>query len=90
MTAANGLPLGAEINSKFTQQILTGTASELVNKGAIAEMFAGWELVKSANPKMQPEQRDQHRNPFLLGEFWRNHSTREKNCESTTLCHSRL
>lgn len=29
------------------QQILGGTADELVNKGAITEMVAGWELVKA-------------------------------------------
>lgn len=71
-TAANGLPLGAEINSKFvkyvfldsglmlqllglenagtlseiTKSILVSAASDLVNKGHLAEMVAGLELLK--------------------------------------------
>ncbi len=73
-TAANGLPLGAEVNEKFTKYIyidtglllrvldldfggsepvseliLTGTAEDLVNKGNLAELSVGWELVKAAN-----------------------------------------
>ncbi|MDE5882874.1 MAG: AAA family ATPase [Muribaculaceae bacterium] len=73
-TAANGLPLGAEVNEKFTkyiyidsglllrvldldfggsepvnQLILAGTAEDLVNKGNLAELSVGWELVKAAN-----------------------------------------
>lgn len=74
-TAANGLPLGAEINSKFSKyhfidsglalrtlglnfpkreqpaaQLLSATASELVNKGEVSEMVAGLELLKYAEP----------------------------------------
>lgn len=79
-TAANGLPLGAEINDKFvkyqfldtglllqildlnlggmseiTSEILTTSASELVNKGGLAEMIVGWELVKASPASVQPE-----------------------------------
>mgnify|MGYP003539053842 FL=1 len=75
-TAANGLPLGAEINEKFrkyiyldsglllrildmdlgsaqqlTELIIAGTAEDLVNKGGLAEMVLGWELVKYNNPR---------------------------------------
>ena len=77
-TAANGLPLGAEINKKFrryiyldsglllrildmdlgsaqqlTELIIAGTAEDLVNKGGLAEMVLGWELVKYNNPRSQ-------------------------------------
>ena len=77
-TAANGLPLGAEVNEKFrkyiyldsglllrildmdlggarqlTDLILAGTADDLVNKGGLAEMMLGWELVKYNNPRSQ-------------------------------------
>lgn len=79
MTAANGLPLGAEVNEKFTKylfldtglmlrildldfgttdiadQILTAATSDLVNKGPMAEMHAGWEIIKVANPRMKHE-----------------------------------
>lgn len=73
-TAANGLPLGAEVNNKFIKYlyldsglllrvfdldfggsgpvkelILVGTEADLVNKGSLAELSVGWELVKSAN-----------------------------------------
>ncbi|MDE5814610.1 MAG: DUF4143 domain-containing protein [Muribaculaceae bacterium] len=73
-TAANGLPLGAEVNEKFTKYIfldsglllsildldfggaqkvneliLAGTEQDLVNKGKLAELSAGWELVKAAD-----------------------------------------
>lgn len=76
MTAANGLPLGAQVNPKFvrydyidtglllrimdmvyddslelTRLILAGEAPDLVNKGTVAEMTAGLELLKSSNPK---------------------------------------
>ena len=79
-TAANGLPLGAEVNDKFrkyiyldsglllrildmdlggarqlTDLILAGTAGDLVNKGGIAEMVLGWELVKYNSPRSQHE-----------------------------------
>lgn len=75
-TAANGLPLGAEMNNKFKKyiyldsglllrimdmelggadilrmQILADVASELVNKGGLTEMVAGWELIKYAPSK---------------------------------------
>ncbi len=36
---------------EITELILAGTAEDLVNKGALAEMVAGWELVKAANMK---------------------------------------
>lgn len=77
-TAANGLPLGAEVNHKFrkyiyldsalllrildmdfggsrllTDLILAGTAEDLVNKGGLAEMVLGWEMVKYNNPRSQ-------------------------------------
>ena len=72
-TAANGMPLGAEVNEKFTKYIyldsglllrvldldfggadpvneliLAGTEENLVNKGKLAELSVGWELVKAA------------------------------------------
>lgn len=77
-TAANGLPLGAEMNIKFKKyiyldsglllrvmdmelggaealrtQIIADVASELVNKGGLTEMVAGWELIKYAPAKSQ-------------------------------------
>ena len=77
-TAANGLPLGAEVNDKYrkyiyldsglllrildldlggarqlTEMILAGTAEDLVNKGGLAEMVLGWELIKYNNPRTQ-------------------------------------
>lgn len=77
-TAANGLPLGAEVNEKFrkyiyldsalllrildmdlggarqlTDLIMAGTAEDLVNKGGLAEMVLGWELIKYNNPRSQ-------------------------------------
>lgn len=73
-SAANGLPLGAEVNDKFTKYIyldsglllsildldfggaksineliLAGSEEDLVNKGKLAELSVGWELVKSAD-----------------------------------------
>lgn len=79
-TAANGIPLGAEVNNKFnkyiyldsglllrildmdlgglrqlTELILASTAEDLVNKGGLAEMMLGWELVKYNNPRSQHE-----------------------------------
>ena len=75
-TAANGLPLAAEVNDKFrkylyldsglmlrildmdmggarelTDRIIAGAAKDLVNKGGLAEMVLGWELVKYGNPR---------------------------------------
>lgn len=35
----------------LTELILTGAADELVNKGAITEMVAGWEIIKSMTPR---------------------------------------
>ena len=77
-TAANGLPLEAEVNKKFckyiyldsglllrildldlggskevTDLILLGAAEDLVNKGGLTEMVAGWEIVKAGNPRTQ-------------------------------------
>ncbi|MDR0618338.1 MAG: AAA family ATPase [Bacteroidales bacterium] len=64
-SSANGIPLAAEKNPKYTKYLvfdtgvynrylqmdmsdmLTGTSLEQINKGAIAELFAGLELVKS-------------------------------------------
>jgi predicted AAA+ superfamily ATPase len=66
-TAANGIPLGAEINTKFQrmclfdtglfQRILGLNISDIlltndfktVNRGALAEIFVGLELVKAAS-----------------------------------------
>ena len=39
----------------IVQQILGGTADELVNKGAITEMVAGWELVKAKSSRTNHE-----------------------------------
>ncbi len=40
---------------QLTEQILAGTAEDLVNKGGLAEMMLGWELVKYNNPRSQHE-----------------------------------
>ena len=66
-TAANGVPLGAEINTKFRKflfmdtglllrllnldmdTILLSSDRDLVNNGAISEVFAGLELVKNGS-----------------------------------------
>ena len=66
-TAANGIPLGAEINPRFRKLILVDTGIfqrllglqlsdvllnddlDVINKGNIAEMFVGLELLKSAS-----------------------------------------
>lgn len=65
-TAANGLPLGAEINPRYRkylmldmglmlsmldmrpEDILLGNPLDLVNKGGLAEVFVGLELMKYA------------------------------------------
>jgi len=65
-TAASGLPLGAQLNRKFTKyipfdtgvlqrflglnigEILTGETLEQINKGDIAEVFVGLELLKAS------------------------------------------
>ncbi len=77
MTAANGLPLGAEVNPKFKKYIfldtglmlriqsldmgdenametfiLTSSTIDLVNKGALAEMFVGLEFIKNGHTRM--------------------------------------
>lgn len=77
-TAANGLPLGAEVNDKFRKYIyldsalllrildlnfgasqniidtiVAGAADDLVNKGGLAEMVLGWELVKYSSSRSQ-------------------------------------
>lgn len=77
MTAANGLPLGAEVKTKYTKYLMMDTGLmlriqgmntdneneaadfifnsspiDLVNKGTIAEMFAGLEFVKHSNPRI--------------------------------------
>lgn len=79
-TAANGLPLGAEVNEKFkkfnyidtglllrelelefdgekplTELIVSGSASEIVNKGSLAELSVGLELLKASNPRHRYE-----------------------------------
>ncbi|MDE7443145.1 MAG: DUF4143 domain-containing protein, partial [Muribaculaceae bacterium] len=76
MSAANGLPLGAQVNPKFTRYdyldtglllrvlamnydddkeltklILASEAPDLVNKGIVAELTVGLELMKSSNPQ---------------------------------------
>lgn len=66
-TAANGIPLGAEINPKYRRMLLCDTGLfqrvlgldtstlllsddfKIVNRGAMAEMFVGLELLKSAS-----------------------------------------
>lgn len=72
-TAANGIPLGAEVNTKFQKylmadiglmqsvlkispnEILLSNNVDFVNKGGIAEMFVGLELIKYASPFTPPE-----------------------------------
>ena len=73
-TAANGIPLGAEVNTKFQKYLLADiglmqamlklSASDLllssdvdfVNKGGMAEVFTGLELIKYSSPFVPPEQ----------------------------------
>ena len=38
---------------QLTERIIAGTSEDLVNKGGLAEMVLGWELVKYNNPRMQ-------------------------------------
>jgi predicted AAA+ superfamily ATPase len=79
-TAANGLPLGAEVNLKFNKYIvldtgllltllnnsagsttqlstdvISATASDLVNKGSLTELVAGCELIKYVRPNIKQE-----------------------------------
>lgn len=41
--------------SEVTAEILTASATDLVNKGGLAEMIVGWELVKGANAGTQQD-----------------------------------
>jgi predicted AAA+ superfamily ATPase len=70
-SAANGIPIGAEINLKKQKYLLFDTGIylnltgliisdillsddfQVVNKGRIAELFAGLELMKAGNPYTQ-------------------------------------
>lgn len=72
-TAANGIPLGAEVNSKHRKlllldtgifqrllqlnigELLSETDFNAINKGAIAEQYAGLELLKAASCYKQEE-----------------------------------
>lgn len=72
-TAANGIPLGAEINAKNRKlllldtgifqrllhlnigELLSETDFDAINKGAIAEQYAGLELLKAASCYEQEE-----------------------------------
>ena len=72
-TAANGIPLGAESNTKFQKylfmdiglmqallkisasNILLSDSTDFVNKGGLAEVFVGQELMKYASPFTPPE-----------------------------------
>lgn len=72
-TSANGIPLGAESNTKYQKylfmdvglmqtllkvpadEILLSNATDFVNKGSLAEVFAGLELVKYASPFVPSE-----------------------------------
>lgn len=38
---------------EFISQILTGAADDLVNKGGLAELILGWELIKYGTPRTQ-------------------------------------
>ena len=38
---------------QLTELILAGTAEDLVNKGGLAEMVLGWEMIKYNNPRSQ-------------------------------------
>ena len=72
-TAANGIPLGAEKNSKYRRMLMCDTGLyqrtlgldtaalllsddfKVVNRGAIAEMFVGLEIIKSTSPYEEAE-----------------------------------
>lgn len=41
--------------SEVTTEILTASATDLVNKGGLAEMLVGWELVKGASARTQQD-----------------------------------
>ncbi|MBR4678924.1 MAG: ATP-binding protein [Bacteroidales bacterium] len=38
---------------QLTEMVLTGAAADLVNKGGLAEMMLGWELIKCNSPRSQ-------------------------------------
>jgi len=40
---------------ELTEDVLTETAAELVNKGSLTEMVAGWELIKYASAKQKSD-----------------------------------
>ena len=42
-------------NAPLKEMIITGAATDLVNKGGLAEMVLGWELVKYSNPRIKQE-----------------------------------
>lgn len=39
----------------ISSDILTSSAADLVNKGGLAEMIVGWEIIKSASPGSSPD-----------------------------------
>jgi predicted AAA+ superfamily ATPase len=39
-------------SQQMTELILTGAASDLVNKGSLTEMVVGWELIKNMSPRV--------------------------------------
>lgn len=41
--------------TEITDLILAGTAENLVNKGGLAEMVLGWEMIKYGNPRAQQD-----------------------------------
>lgn len=41
--------------SQVTSEILTSSAADLVNKGALAEMIVGWEMIKASSASNRPE-----------------------------------
>lgn len=67
-TAAQGIPLGAQVNTKFTKflffdtgllltqlglngsNVLLDSPIDLINKGSIAELFVGQEILKYSSP----------------------------------------
>ena len=49
------LDLDLQGAQELTQDILTAVASDLVNKGSLTEMVAGWELIKYAHPKQKQD-----------------------------------
>lgn len=71
-SSANGIPLGAEINHKYSRMIMVDTGivqkilglniidyitskdTKAINRGALAELFVGQEIVKSASPYSKP------------------------------------